>query len=79
VRLISVTGKINQPSAGIIHVHAIHRSQDSSVSLVTTYRLDDRDSITDRGKEFFLRHRLKTGTGAHSASYPMGIRYFSSG
>jgi hypothetical protein len=35
------------------------------------YGLDDRGSIHSR-KDFFLLHNVKTGTGAHRASYLMG-------
>jgi hypothetical protein len=40
------------------------------------YGLDDWVSIPGRGKEgnFSLRHSVHTGSGAHTASYPMGIR-----
>jgi hypothetical protein len=31
-------------------------------------------SSSDRGWEFFLHHRVQTGSGAHPASYPMGTR-----
>jgi hypothetical protein len=33
-----------------------------------------RGSIPDRGNDgnFFLRHRVQTGSGVHPASYPMG-------
>jgi hypothetical protein len=34
--------------------------------------LDDQSSIPGRGKgNFFLYHRVQTGSGAHSASYKM--------
>jgi len=38
--------------------------------------LDKRGSILSRGREgiFSLRHREQTGSEAHPASYPMGIR-----
>jgi hypothetical protein len=36
--------------------------------------LDDRGSIPGRGSDesFSLRHRVHTGSGPHSDSYPMG-------
>jgi hypothetical protein len=37
--------------------------------------LDYRDSIPGRFREgisFSIRHRIQNGSGAHSASYPMG-------
>jgi hypothetical protein len=46
------------------------RSCDSSVSIVSKCRLDDRGLIPGRGKEFLLCG--KTGTEAHSAPYPVG-------
>jgi len=36
--------------------------------------LDERSSILGDGKDFFLRHRVKTGFRTHSASYPTGTR-----
>jgi hypothetical protein len=49
-------------------------SRDSSVSIATGYRLDYRGSIPGGGWEFSLRHRVQTGSGPHTASYPMGTR-----
>jgi hypothetical protein len=34
--------------------------------------LDDWSSITRRGRDFSLRHRVQTGSEAHQVSYPMG-------
>jgi hypothetical protein len=45
-------------------------SRDSSVGIVTEHELVERGSISARGKRFLL-HRVQTGTGAHTASYPM--------
>jgi hypothetical protein len=38
------------------------------------YGLDDRSSIPRRGSDgiFCLRHRVRSRSGAHPASYPMG-------
>jgi hypothetical protein len=33
--------------------------------------LGDQGSIPGGGRDFFLRHRVRTGSGAHPASYPM--------
>jgi hypothetical protein len=44
----------------------------SSDSIVSDYGLDDRGSIPDRGRGFFLYLCIQTGSGAHPASYPMG-------
>jgi hypothetical protein len=34
--------------------------------------LDGRDSIPVRDGKFSLHHRVKTGSGAYPASYPIG-------
>jgi hypothetical protein len=47
-------------------------SRGSSVSIVADYRLDDRGSIADRGRDFSSSLYVQTGSGAHPASYPMG-------
>jgi hypothetical protein len=50
---------------------------DSSVGIVLGYGLDDRGSgaLFPVGAEnFSLSHRIQNGSGAHSASYPMGTR-----
>jgi len=38
------------------------------------YRMDDKGSIPGKGNggNFFLRHRLQIGSGAHPATYSMG-------
>jgi hypothetical protein len=47
--------------------------RDCSVDIVTGYGLDGLDSIPGRVKRFFSSfHSVQTGSGAHSASYPMG-------
>jgi len=45
-------------------------SPNSSVSDVTSFGLDDRDSFTVRGRNFSLRGRVQTGSGAHPATSP---------
>ncbi|KDR20946.1 hypothetical protein L798_03885 [Zootermopsis nevadensis] len=52
-------------------------SRDSSVSIVTSYRLDDRGSIPDNSREFFLC--VQTGSGVLPTSYPMGTGVLSRG
>jgi hypothetical protein len=47
-------------------------SRGSSVSTVSDYGLDDRGSIPDRGRYFSSSLCVQTGSGAHSASCPMG-------
>jgi hypothetical protein len=47
-------------------------SRGSSVSFVSDYGLDDRGSISDRGRIFSSSLCVQTGSGAHPASYPMG-------
>jgi hypothetical protein len=48
-----------------------------------SYGLDDRDSrvrLPAGAGNFFLHHRVHNGSGAHPASYPMGIKgYFPGG
>jgi hypothetical protein len=49
-------------------------SRDSSVGIATGYGLDDRMigvRIPAVAGNFSLRHHVKTGSGAHPASYPM--------
>jgi hypothetical protein len=52
-------------------------SRDSSVGIALGYGLDDRGSrvrFPARSGNFYLHHRVQNGSGAHSASYPMGTR-----
>jgi hypothetical protein len=54
-----------------------NQSRDSSVGIVLGYGLDDRGSrvrFPARAGNFFLRHRIQNGSGAHPASYLMGTR-----
>jgi hypothetical protein len=53
------------------------KSRDSSVGIALGYGLDDRGSrvrFPARTENFSLHHRVQNGSGAHPASYPMGIR-----
>jgi hypothetical protein len=53
-------------------------SRDSSVGIALGYGLDDRGSTTrfPAGAGNFSSHyRVQNGSGAHTASYPMGNRY----
>jgi hypothetical protein len=57
-------------------------SRHSSVGLATGYGLDDRMigvRFPAGAGNVFLRHHVQTGSGAHSASYPMGTECFSPG
>jgi hypothetical protein len=50
-------------------------SRDSSVGIATVYGLDDRMigiRFPAEARNFSLPHHVQTGSGAHSASYPMG-------
>jgi hypothetical protein len=52
-------------------------SRDSSVGIELGYVLDDRGSrvrLPAGTGNFSLHHRVQNGSGAHSASYPMGTR-----
>jgi hypothetical protein len=44
-----------------------------SVSIVSDYRPDDRDSIPAEAKDFSSSRCVQTNSGAHTSSYPMGI------
>jgi hypothetical protein len=46
---------------------------ENFVPLSIIYGLDNQVSIPGKGRDFFLRHRVQTGPGAHPASYPMGV------
>jgi hypothetical protein len=52
------------------------KSRDSSVGIALGYRLNDRGSrvrFPAGAGNFSLHHRVQNGSGAHPASYPMGI------
>jgi hypothetical protein len=54
-----------------------HKSRDSSVGIALSYGLDDRGfrvRFPAGAGNFSLHHRVQNGSGAHPASYPMGIR-----
>jgi hypothetical protein len=53
------------------------KSRDSSVGIALGYGLDYRGSrvpFPAGAGNFSLHHRVQNGSGAHPASYPMGIR-----
>jgi hypothetical protein len=53
------------------------KSRDSSVGIALGYGLDDQGSrvrFPAGAGNFSLHHRVKTGSGAHPSSYPMGNR-----
>jgi hypothetical protein len=55
----------------------IGKSRDSSVGIALGYGLDDRGSRVRFPAvvgNFSLHHRVQSGSGAHSAFYPMGTR-----
>jgi len=52
------------------------RSQDSSVSTVTRIRTGRPGFDSRQRKEYSLRQRVQTGSGAHSTYYPMDTRSF---
>jgi hypothetical protein len=54
------------------------RDGDGSVGIATDYGRDDRmtgvrNQAGGGARNFSPRHRLQTGSGAHPASYPLGI------
>jgi hypothetical protein len=60
----------------------VYRSRDSSVGIALGYGLDDRGSrvrFPAGAGNFSLHHRVQNGSGAHPASYPMGIGALSLG
>jgi hypothetical protein len=44
--------------------------EDSAAGIATGYGVS---SSPDRGQDFVPLHVVQTGSGAHAASYPMGI------
>jgi hypothetical protein len=55
----------------------INESRDSSVGIALGYGLHDRGSrirFPAGAGNFSLHHRVQNDSGAHPASYPMGIR-----
>jgi hypothetical protein len=57
-------------------------SRNISVGIALGYGLDDRGSrvrFPAGAGNFSLHHRVKNGSGAHPASYPMGTRGSSPG
>jgi hypothetical protein len=55
-------------------VSQLIKSRDSSVGIGLAYGLDDRGSNPAEGGNFSLHHRIHTGSGVHSAPYPVGTR-----
>jgi hypothetical protein len=59
-----------------------YKSHDSSVDIALDYGLDDRGCrvrFPAEAGNFSLHHYVQNGSGAHPASYPMGIRAVSLG
>jgi hypothetical protein len=57
-------------------------SRDSSVGIALGYGLDDQGCwvrFSVGAGNFSLHHRVQNGSGAHPASYPVGIRGFFPG
>jgi hypothetical protein len=55
----------------------LKKSCDSSVGIALGYGLDDRSSrvrFPTGAGNFSRHHRIQNDSGAHPASYPMGIR-----
>jgi hypothetical protein len=51
-------------------LYKFQMNRNTSVSVVTVYRIVDRVSISRRGRNFIFRHRVQTGSGALTACYP---------
>jgi hypothetical protein len=80
---IHIYTNANIRSCNIIHVYIhIHRSQGSSVSIVSDYGLDDR-AIRVRSpagaEDFSSSLYVQIGSGAHAASCPLGTGVLSPG
>jgi hypothetical protein len=63
--------------AVFVYFITFSNSRDSSVGTALGYGLDDRGSrvrFPVGAGNFSLRRRVQNGSGAHPASYPMGIR-----
>jgi len=54
-------------------MHQTENVRIISFSIANDYGLDDRDSIPDRGRDFYFRHiYVQTGSSAQPVSYPVG-------
>jgi hypothetical protein len=51
------------------------RSRDSSVGIVTGYKLDGRGSIPHKGDDFSLHQSVLTGSGAHQCVLSIGYQW----
>jgi hypothetical protein len=51
-------------------------SQDSSLGIMTDYRLDYQSSTLVGARDFSLLHSIENSSGTHQASYPMGTEYY---
>jgi hypothetical protein len=54
----------------------LQQSRSSSVGIVTGYGLNNRGiglQFPAEASDFYVLHSVKTGSGTHPASYPMGI------
>jgi hypothetical protein len=60
----------------ILILKNFHKNRDSSVGIALGYVLDDRGIrfLFPAGAGNFSLHHVQNGSGAHSASYPMGTR-----
>jgi hypothetical protein len=61
------------------HKHTHIRSWGSSVSIVSDYSLDDRGSISGKGKGLSSSLCVQTSSEIHPASCPMDTRVLSRG
>jgi len=49
----------------------VNKMQGTSVSKVTSYRMDDQGSVLSRRRGFNLYHHVQIKSGDHPTSYPM--------
>jgi hypothetical protein len=77
ISLDAVISAAEKASLNNIGMNEFNKSRDSSVDLATGYGMDDRMMgvrfLAGAGN-FSLHYRIKTGSGAHIDSYPVGIR-----
>jgi len=88
----TILGDFKEPVNGLIRPHDCIRLFNGRPGLLCgggvpnsvqrlSYGLDDRGSFPGRGGDriYSLRHRIQTDSGAHPASYPMGMLGLSPG
>jgi hypothetical protein len=62
---------VNNKNRNVIIIIIEIKSRGSSVDIATCYGPDDRGVEVEVGEEFSLVPVIRTGSGAHPASYPV--------